>query len=161
MSPETHTHTYHMHLCVPENSLTSPDLNKSASTFHIFYAMLQITCKIKMHLKAELKYAAVKFWHQCILLTSRQELHDEVEVEGVLKRVVHLDHPLMVGLHQYVPLRPHMGHLSHTRAKVTLYHCCLTSCYEPLLGLSWNLVCHEIWQHFWLLVHVCTAAICV
>ncbi len=45
------------------------------------------------------------------LITSRKELHDEVEVDGVLEGVEHLDHPLMVRLHQDVPLSPHVGHL--------------------------------------------------
>ena len=43
--------------------------------------------------------------------TSRQELHHEVEVGGVLEAVEHLDHPGVVHLHQDVPLRPHVGHL--------------------------------------------------
>ena len=32
-------------------------------------------------------------------VSARQELHDQVEVDGVLKRVVHLHDPLVVGLH--------------------------------------------------------------
>ena len=43
--------------------------------------------------------------------TSRQELHDEVEVDGVLEGVVHLHHPGVVRLHQDVPLCPGMGNL--------------------------------------------------
>ena len=50
-----------------------------------------------------------------LLLTSWQELHDEVEVGRVLEAVVHLDDPLVVGLHQDVPLSPPVGHLgAHT-----------------------------------------------
>ena len=48
--------------------------------------------------------------------TSRQELHHEVEVGGVLEAVEHLDHPLMVRLHQDVPLRPHV--LERTKKQI-------------------------------------------
>ena len=47
--------------------------------------------------------------------TSGQEFHDEVEVDGVLERVVHLDHPLVVGLGQDVALGPHVRHLRNGR----------------------------------------------
>ena len=32
------------------------------------------------------------------IITSRQELHDEIEVDRILKRVVHLDNPRVVSL---------------------------------------------------------------
>ena len=44
-------------------------------------------------------------------LTSRQELHYEVEIEDVLEGVVHLDDPHVVGLHKHVSLRTHVRHL--------------------------------------------------
>ncbi len=43
--------------------------------------------------------------------TSRQELHDEVEVPLVLEAVEHLDHPGAVRLHQNIPLCPDMSNL--------------------------------------------------
>ena len=46
-------------------------------------------------------------------LTPWEELHDEVEVGRVLEAVVHLDHPLVVRLHQDVPLSPHVGNLDN------------------------------------------------
>lgn len=45
------------------------------------------------------------------LHTSRQKLHDEVEVPLVLEAVEHLDHPSAVCLHQYVPLCPDVSDL--------------------------------------------------
>ena len=69
------------------------------------------------------------------LFTSWQELHDEIEVCGVLQdrvhlnphqihlhrrfhhqphleAVIHLDHPLVVSLNENVPLGSHVGNLS-------------------------------------------------
>ncbi len=46
-----------------------------------------------------------------LLLTSRQELHDEVEVDWVLEGVVHLDDPLVVGLNEDVALGAHVRDL--------------------------------------------------
>lgn len=48
---------------------------------------------------------------QCGVQTSRQELHDEVEVPLVLEAVEHLNNPGAVCLHQDVPLRPDVSHL--------------------------------------------------
>lgn len=65
-------------------------------------------------------FSAQCSWHstQCrsqqpVLPTSGQELHDEVEVDGVLEWVVHLHDPHVVRLHQHVPLRSHVGDLQH------------------------------------------------
>jgi len=49
------------------------------------------------------------------VLTSRQELHDEVEVPLVLEAVEHLDHPGAVRLHQNISLCPDMGDLQGDR----------------------------------------------
>ena len=42
-------------------------------------------------------------------VTPGEELHHEVEVERILKAEKHLDHPLMVRLHEDVPFSPHVG----------------------------------------------------
>ena len=52
-------------------------------------------------------------------LTSRQELHDEVEVDGVLEGVEHLHYPRVVGLHEDVALG------AHVRDLLALDHVCL------------------------------------
>ena len=52
-----------------------------------------------------------------LVFTSWQELHDEVKVCRVLEAVVHLHHPLVVGLHQDVPLSPHVGNLNIVRIR--------------------------------------------
>ncbi len=38
-------------------------------------------------------------------------LHNEIEVNWILEAVVHLHHPLVVGLHENITLRPDVGHL--------------------------------------------------
>lgn len=47
--------------------------------------------------------------------TSRQELHNEVEVPLVLEAVEHFDHPGAVRLHQNIPLCPDMSNLQGDR----------------------------------------------
>ena len=49
---------------------------------------------------------------QCF--TSWQELHDEVEIDGILEGVIHLDNPLVIGLDEHVPIRSHVGNLEIT-----------------------------------------------
>lgn len=51
--------------------------------------------------------------------TSRQELHDEVEVHLILEAVEHFNHPQAVCLHQDIPLSTDMTHLSD---RVTQQH---------------------------------------
>ena len=50
-------------------------------------------------------------WWAYTVHTSGEEFHNEVEVDGVLEGVEHLDHPLVVRLHQNIPLSPHVGNL--------------------------------------------------
>ena len=45
------------------------------------------------------------------VITSRQELHDEVQIERVLEGVVHFDNPLVVGFDENVAFGSHVGHL--------------------------------------------------
>ena len=45
------------------------------------------------------------------VITSRQELHDEVQIERVLEGVVHFDDPLVVGFDENVAFGSHVGHL--------------------------------------------------
>lgn len=45
---------------------------------------------------------------ECVHSTN---LHNQVQIDGILKTVIHFDNPLMVGLHQNVTLRPDMSYL--------------------------------------------------
>ncbi len=51
--------------------------------------------------------------------TSRQELHDEIQVSLVLEAVEHLDHPGTICLHQDIPLCPDMSNLQGDRQPQT------------------------------------------
>ena len=51
------------------------------------------------------------------IATSWQELHDQVEIVGVLEGVIHLDHPGVVRLHQYVSLCSHVRNLDKKMTK--------------------------------------------
>lgn len=46
-------------------------------------------------------------------LTSGQKLHEQVQIQFILKTVEHFHHPETVCLNQDVPLRPDMSHLRH------------------------------------------------
>lgn len=59
--------------------------------------------------------------HESSVQTSRQELHNEVEVPLVLEAVEHLDHPGAIRLHQNIPLCPDVSNLQrHQRKTRTL-----------------------------------------
>lgn len=50
-------------------------------------------------------------------LTSRQELHDEVQVHLILEAVEHFDHPQAICLYQNVPLSTDMTNLTNTQVQ--------------------------------------------
>ena len=68
--------------------------------------------------------------------TSWQELHDEVQIDCILKGVVHLDDPMMVGLHQHIPLCSHMGHLYTPHKHTHVTHTSLTDYYSSTTQLA-------------------------
>lgn len=45
------------------------------------------------------------------VLTSRQKLHDEIQIAFILKAVEHLNYPGAISLHQDISLGPDMSHL--------------------------------------------------
>ena len=49
--------------------------------------------------------------HHLTHITSREEFHDQVEVNSILERVVHLHDPRVVSLHQDIPLSLGVGNL--------------------------------------------------
>ena len=56
-------------------------------------------------------WQCVFFHEECHHIATGEELHDEVQINGILKAVVHFDHPGVIGLNQDVAFCPDVGQL--------------------------------------------------
>lgn len=68
-------------------------------------------------MKKKVKLIIVKEHQESSVQTSRQELHDEVQVPLVLEAVEHLDHPGTIRLHQNIPLCSDVSNLQRHQRK--------------------------------------------
>lgn len=85
------------------------------STLPVYEAkfVYTIDCKRRLsHIELRTLFTQGIFFHkEGHHVPARQELHDKVQVHGVLEAVVHFNHPLMIGFYKDITFSTYVGYL--------------------------------------------------